>query len=350
MNSTWLVFHITDRCQLNCKHCLRDPELKAADLSLDLITNVLDEAWQLYRCKHVGLTGGEPSLHPQFYEIIDAIVARGYTWHVVTNAERFARMVGKLDEKPQRLANCTAINFSIDGASEEVHDRVRGPGSFRNVMAGVALCKMRGIPFIMQMTLNAYNAHQVEAMALMASHLGADRMSFGMTQPTGTHLDDEMFLSTAEWRQVLDTVTRLQTALTLPVTYTDSFYQEQPFAVCQPFKSEILHVDPKGNLTLCCQHSGVPSEDPTADVLGNLHEVSLADAHRRMLEVIHEVQTAKIEAMKAGTLTEWDRFPCNFCMKHFKKPYWTDEGRAGAAAKRERWRGKWAAETPKKSA
>jgi hypothetical protein len=37
-------------------------------------------------------------------------------------------------------------------------------------------------------------------------------------------------------------------------------------------------------------------------------------------------------------------------MKHFKKPYWTDEGRAGAAAKRERWRGKWAAETPKKSA
>ena len=117
MNPTWVVFHITDRCQLNCKHCLRDPEIKSQDLSLDLICNVLDEAWQLYRCKHVGLTGGEPSLHPQFYEIIDAIVARGYTWHVVTNSEKFSRMVAKLDEKPERLSTCTAMIFSIDGAT-----------------------------------------------------------------------------------------------------------------------------------------------------------------------------------------------------------------------------------------
>ena len=347
MNPTWVVFHITDRCQLNCKHCLRDPELKSQDLSLDLICNVLDEAWQLYRCKHVGLTGGEPSLHPQFYEIIDAIVARGYTWHVVTNSEKFSKMVAKLDEKPERLAACTAMNFSIDGATEEVHDKVRGPGSFRNVMQAVAICTMRKIPFIMQMTVNAYNAHQIEQMAMMASHLGSGRMSFGMTQPTGTYLDEEMFLSTAEWRTVLDTITRLQGSLHMPISFTDSFYREEPFFVCQPFRSEILHVDPKGNLTLCCQHSGVPTEGAPADVLGNLHEVSLADAHQKMLDVIHYAQTEKNKAIKEGTLSEWDLFPCNFCMKLFKKPYWTDEGRGGVEAKRERWRGTWAVDAEK---
>ena len=55
-----LAFHITDRCQLDCQHCLRDPEQTPKDLPLSLIRKVLAEAKARYRTHEVALTGGEP--------------------------------------------------------------------------------------------------------------------------------------------------------------------------------------------------------------------------------------------------------------------------------------------------
>jgi hypothetical protein len=46
--------------------------------------------------------------------------------------------------------------------------------------------------------------------------------------------------------------------------------------------------------------------------------------------------------MAKGPLTEWERFPCNDCMKYFGKPHWEGQGAQGPEAQRERWRGAWA--------
>src|SRR5262245_5439714 len=102
MAVTTIGFHVTDRCQLDCDHCLRDPSLKPTDLPVSLIERVLDQVGTQYGCKHVALTGGEPTLHPEFPAILDAIVARGFTWHPVTNGKRFASILAMLDEKPAR--------------------------------------------------------------------------------------------------------------------------------------------------------------------------------------------------------------------------------------------------------
>ena len=77
MSASWLAFHVTDRCQLNCKHCLRDPDKQAHDIDVGIVEKILDDAKRLYRTHHVGLTGGEPTLHPRFMDLVDAIVARG---------------------------------------------------------------------------------------------------------------------------------------------------------------------------------------------------------------------------------------------------------------------------------
>ena len=70
--------------------------------------------------------------------------------------------------------------------------------------------------------------------------------------------------------------------------------------------------------------------------------MSLVEAHRRLLGIIHEAQAARLSRIAAGPLSEWDDFPCNDCMKHFGKPHWNGEGAAGPGAQRERWRGAWA--------
>ncbi|MBI4816851.1 MAG: radical SAM protein [Deltaproteobacteria bacterium] len=344
----WIAFHVTDACQLNCKHCLRDPEKSPHHIDVGLVRRVLDQAVGVYGIRHVALTGGEPSLHPSFDRILDAIVERGMTWHCVTNAHRFDKgLLRLLEQAPARRAALTALDFSLDGATEAVHDRIRGEGSFRDVMRAVALCKMREIPFVLQMTLNAYNQQELEAFAISAAELGAERASYNFLQPTGTYLDAELYLSHSEWGRIQDRIERIAAILTIPIVGSEGFAQPQHFHECEPWKSEVLHVDYKGLMNLCCLHAGVPGHTAhgSSDAIADMHHETLLSAHRKMLQLVNSARLAKLDAMEAGLLDDrWDRYPCNWCMEHFGKPFWTDDGAAGQPAKRERWRGAWAPE------
>jgi len=339
MAISWIGFHITDRCQLDCDHCLRDPAKRATDLSLELIESVLDQARSLYGTSHVGLTGGEPTLHPRFDAIVDAIVDRGMTWHMVTNGERFDRTLARLTARPERLAGLTEMNFSLDGANEETHDSIRGAGSYRSVMRAVTTCAAFDVPFLVQMAVHARNCDEVEEMALLASQLGAATVSFGLTQPTGTFLDRSMHLSIDEARAIRDRIMRLIPLLTIRVLLTDAFPQKESFFTCAPLKNDLLYIDNHGCLELCCQHSGVPTAGQPRDRLGDLNEISLVEAHGRMVDRIHALSRARLEAMKCGRLEGWDASPCNWCLKQHQKPHWTADGVGGPDARRQRWRG-----------
>ena len=335
----WITFHVTDRCNLDCDHCLRDPKQKPSDVSIPLVERILREAKQLYRSEHVGFTGGEPTLHPEFARLVGVAVDAGYTWHMVSNGRRFAEVVAELG--PVRLGAMTSVTFSLDGATEEVHDGIRGEGSYRTVLSAAAACTALGIKFQLNVTLNARNAHEIEALGMLASQLGAAGLSFVMMQATGTHHDRDLFLSAKQWRGLMDRIERLASALTLRVTTPEGFYRDQPFHVCTPFTQQQVHVDVHGRLTLCCQHADIPSEGEPRDIVADLDEVGLGEAHERLIGLIHQVQSDKLMAIRRGGLTAWDHFPCNHCMKAFDKPHWTDDGVDGPAAKRERWRGAW---------
>jgi MoaA/NifB/PqqE/SkfB family radical SAM enzyme len=335
-------FHITDRCQLDCQHCLRDPAQAPRDLPLALFRKVLAEAKRVYHCEQVALTGGEPTLHPDFEGLLDAIVEHGFDWHLVTNGKRFARLLDLLKDSPERRTHLTAVNLSLDGATEATHDAIRGAGSFREVMLAATLCTAHQIPFVLQMAVNAKNQHEIEAMGLLASQLGAKRASFAMLQATGTHHDHALYLSPRSWQNVQDRIERLMETLKLPVGMPEGFPHPQPFHTCEPFASTQLHVDLEGRLNLCCQHSGIPSTTADSDVAGDLNEMSLVEAHGKLLGIIHKTQADKLVRLSKGPPSAWERFPCNDCLKHFGKPHWSDDGPAGPVALRERWKGAWA--------
>jgi MoaA/NifB/PqqE/SkfB family radical SAM enzyme len=330
-----LAFHLTDRCQLDCQHCLRDPARAPHDLPLAAIERALDDARRYQLASHVALTGGEPTLHPEFERVLDAIVERGFTWHMVSNGRRFARVLERIAARPERRAAFTAVDLSLDGASQATHDAIRGEGSWRDVMAAASICVERALPFVLQMTLHARNVAEIEAMGLLASQLGAARLSFAMMQPTGTHHDAALFLPAREWLNVQDRITRLAAALTLPVSTPEGFRVDNPQHACAPFRGEQLHVDVHGRLNLCCQHADVPSETQR-DVAGDVRELGLLAAQRRMLDIINEEQLARLDAIARG-YDEWDWFPCNRCMRSFGKPHWAADGAAGPSARRERW-------------
>lgn len=336
-----MAFELTDRCQLACVHCLRDPGKRPKDLPLEVVRSALSQARSVFRSNHAAFSGGEPTLHPRFADIIDVAVDLGYTWHMVTNGHRFARVVDLCAERPLRRQGLTSITFSLDGADERTHDGIRASGSYREVMTAVALCTATSIPFVLNATLHAKNVDQVESIGVLAAQLGAARVSYVMACATGSPSDAELYLSARQWRTVMDRIDRVAEILKIPVSVPEGYYRDQPWHVCAPFAGQQIHVDVEGRVNLCCQHASVPRQaGDDRDIAGSLLEMSLPEAVRRYLEMVHRYQTDKLDALTRGELDEeWDRFPCNYCMKYHGKPHWTADGVGGAVAVRERRRG-----------
>jgi MoaA/NifB/PqqE/SkfB family radical SAM enzyme len=340
-----LAFHVTDRCQLDCKHCLRDPDARPVDLDFDVFRSALDQVARIHKTAHVALTGGEPTLWPRFVDAVDAVSQRGMTWHMVTNGRNFGWLVEQGRARPARLASMSRVHFSLDGADEATHDAIRGAGSFREVMTAATLATAQGVQFALQMVVNARNKHQIETFGLLASQLGAARATFAVLQPTGTKHDADLFIAVGEWTALADRIDRLAESLTMKIGVPEGWPQKHPFHVCEPFRSEQLHVDLHGRLNLCCQHAGIPqSADPPSgesEVIADLRTTPFVEAHAKLLGVIHRAQEAKLRQIAEGRFGPWDHLPCNWCLKHFGKAHWTDGGASGPEANRERWIGAW---------
>ena len=330
--SQWVAFHVTERCGLQCLHCLRDPGKQPADLPLSIVEKVLGEAAALHGVRHVGFTGGDPLLWPHLEAAIDLAVRGRYTWHVVTSGKGFDRLLAMLDADPARREALKMIDLSADGATEATHDAIRGEGSWREVMAAAAACSARNLPFSLQMTLNARNEGELEQMGLLAGELGARAMSFAMMNATGRADDRDLYLPPRAWDGIRDRIERLSTLVKVAVTAAEGFRRGDRFHVCEPYRSEVLHVTPWGELNLCCNLSGVQGgrEDVVADLATN----SLADAHRKLLDLIHRLERERLDAIATapGQRPGWDDFPCNRCLARFGKPHWVDGGGAGPRA------------------
>lgn len=335
-------FHVTDRCQLNCEHCLRDPEQKGVDLSLEHARAVLEEAKEAFGSHHISLTGGEPTIYRDFYRLIDVAVELGYTWHMQTNAERFPRVVERLSEDPRRMEAFEQVNFSLDGATEQTHDLIRGRGSFQAVMAGIEVAQRHGISQSLQMAVNGRNLHECEALCWLAAARGVPEVSLEVTQPTGTYLDPLLYAPVDAFKELRARLFDLASTLNVQIRVFDGFPQPSPLHLCQSFSGDTLYVKPDGAYNICCRHAGTPGDGDRSTV-GRVGETPLADVHARIVAFGAEVQRAHLDASLAELDDPWDASPCNFCLGHCGLPHWRSDGvSAGARARRERWRGAWA--------
>jgi MoaA/NifB/PqqE/SkfB family radical SAM enzyme len=129
-----LSIFATTRCNLKCLHCMIDFPKKPIDFPLDLLDRLLVDA-RVYGAQHVGMSGGESCLHPEFDKMVSMIVGKGYTWNAVTNGldpEAYLKLARKF---PNAL---NYLGVSIDGADEETHDYIRArKGAFKITTSAV---------------------------------------------------------------------------------------------------------------------------------------------------------------------------------------------------------------------
>lgn len=175
---------IIGACNLTCSHCfagtLPRNHHPLALAEMDALFGDLAGMGSF----RLGLTGGEPLMRKDLFDILDAATERGLHPCLTTNGllltEDIAREFGKRE--------LVWLNVSLEGPSAESNDAIRGGGTFDAVLEKLRLLR-RHARFTLAFTILNTNAHLVRQCAELAYEVGAHTAVFRPLYPAGTALD-----------------------------------------------------------------------------------------------------------------------------------------------------------------
>jgi MoaA/NifB/PqqE/SkfB family radical SAM enzyme len=302
-----------------CLHCLREQTKDRSDLPFGIFKKVLKQA-EKYNNPYIALTGGEPTLHKDFFRILKHLSDSKFEFHFVTNGFNFSSIHKRI--LPFVGNGLTRVCFSLDGAKEATHDKIRVKGSFRRTLEAVAICKAKKIPVSVQMVVNKFNRNEIKDMAYLASKMEFDELFFSHMHTTFGNATFDIQLSPDEWLKTEEEVNELKKAFRVPITLSAGYFDETPVAHCQFLQGGAMNIDFKGNLTFCCQISGMFDSSKKEDIICNLGTTSLFKAHKMLIDRVAEINKRRVDAIEKGKLSKLDFFHCWFCFKEFKKIDW----------------------------
>lgn len=160
---------ITGKCNFRCRHCyMSAPDAKFGELSHDTIMDIVG---QLSDCgvMSVSLTGGEPLVRKDFFEIVDALLERGI--RIKTIYSNGALVNEKLLKALDARGIHPEFNMSYDGVGW--HDWLRGiDGAEDSVDRAFTLCREHGFPTGAEMCLHEGNKHTLRESIRHLGELG----------------------------------------------------------------------------------------------------------------------------------------------------------------------------------
>lgn len=203
---------ITGRCNFRCRHCYMDaPDGKLGELSTKEAFDLID---QLAECGvlWVDITGGEPFVRKDFWQLIDRILSYHINIRTIfTNGWLF-------DEHTADMFECRGlkptINFSFDGIGW--HDWMRGiPGAENAALHAMRICQKRGFPTTVGMCIHRGNIDTIPQTVKTLRDVGVSYIKTANVDETELwkkHSDGNELT----WKEYTDAV----------IPYIDWYYKE----------------------------------------------------------------------------------------------------------------------------
>jgi len=246
-----LTWELTYACNLECAHCLsssgrRDPR----ELSTEQCEAVIDEL-QRMQVFYVNIGGGEPTIRPDFWHLLQYAVDHQVGVKFSTNGVRIT---------PDRAAFLASTDYvdvqiSLDGATAEVNDYVRGPGSFD--MAITALENLQAAGFSdakISVVVTRQNVSQLDEFKALADRYGAT-LRLTRLRPSGRGADvwDELHPRPEQQKELYDWLLAHGDG----VLTGDSFFHLSAFGATLPGLNlcgagrVVCLIDPVGDVYAC---------------------------------------------------------------------------------------------------
>lgn len=193
-----MVWLATNACNARCLHCssnssVRTPDELSTREAIDLLDQLAEAA-----VVDLAISGGEPLLRRDLFEIIAHARSIGMSVGVGSNGSMLTR--GQAD----RLAESGINRFqvSLDGFAA-AHDSLRcWPGLFERARATIRVAADAGLRVTVCCTINRLNADHLEDFAELVCELPVRRLNLSRYVPTGRGTD-ALDLTRSEWRSVI---------------------------------------------------------------------------------------------------------------------------------------------------
>jgi MoaA/NifB/PqqE/SkfB family radical SAM enzyme len=179
----YVAWQITNECNLACLHCIEESGPGKAfkdELTNDEIFSVIDQLIE-GQVPYVSFSGGEPMVHPYFFEMVERITKGGVGLKIETNGHYLT------PENCARLKEfgVKAVQVSLDGATSASFNKMRVHGRFESATNGIKNLREAGVPIEINFVPAKFNIKEIGPAVDLAYELGAYSFYTGKIMYTG---------------------------------------------------------------------------------------------------------------------------------------------------------------------
>ena len=196
-------WHITDACDQRCRHCYiyAEDSGKAGETMgfpemRQVLANCLDFCDHLGYAPYFCITGGDPLLHPRFWDLAELLSELKIPFSILGNP---FHLTDKVCRRLKKLG-CKSYQLSIDGL-EATHDALRKPGSYRETVEKIAMLNAAGLHSAVMTTVSRLNMDELPAVIEAMAAAKAGTYAFSRYCPTGA--DKDVGIAPEEYKALL---------------------------------------------------------------------------------------------------------------------------------------------------
>lgn len=196
------VWNITRTCNLRCVHCYSDSMAMQypGELTWEQMQAVVEDL-AAYQVPSLLLSGGEPMIHPRFFDLVDLATGKGLKLTISTNGTLITPEKAAL----LKAANVAYVGISLDGIGK-IHDEFRRKeGAFDAAVRGFKNCHDVGQKTGLRLTLTRHNVENIDRILDFIEEKEIQRVCFYHLVPAGRGSELQV-LRPGEARGAIDTL------------------------------------------------------------------------------------------------------------------------------------------------
>jgi radical SAM protein with 4Fe4S-binding SPASM domain len=189
--SLMLQWHLTERCNWNCKHCYQDNSIKD-EMTISELFKVLKQfisllkLWNIPKSRaRINFSGGEILLRKDIFKFFKEVdkYSNYYNWGIMSNGSLITKKIAK----KLKMLGLSSIQVSMEGLKKN-NDEIRGKGTYEKIISAIKILVKEGVKTSVSMTLTKNNLKDVPKLSEKLIKLGVGQLNTRRFVPLGNGL------------------------------------------------------------------------------------------------------------------------------------------------------------------